>query len=92
MKKPLKGVEKPRLVYQHKNHNFTDGVNSPQAWQEGQAVTRAGSSPQVDPFTDPAWQERGEGRNPGMGEGSVIRGGGGCCSIVGLCEVLADSR
>ena len=28
-------------------------------------------SPQVDPFTDPAWQVRVGGGNPGMGEGSV---------------------
>ena len=41
------------------------GVNSPQAWQEGQVVTRAGSSPQVDPSTGPTWQGGG-GENPGM--------------------------
>ena len=50
---PVKGVGIAiayRLDYQpHFNYKYC-GVNSPQAQQDGQAVTRAGSSPQVDLF------------------------------------------
>ena len=63
------------LVYQQHNykHYIYVGVNRPQAWHEGQAVTRAGSSPQVDPITDPAWQEGGGGKKLGRGEGSEAK-------------------
>ena len=88
--KAIKGVEKPKLVYQqHSKCYIYGGVNSPQAWHEGQAVTSAGSSPQVDPFTDPAWKVGGGGKNPGMEEGSVTREGDDCCSIVWFGRVLA---
>ena len=44
----------------------------------------------MGPFIDPAWQVRGGGENPGMGEGSVTRQGDGCCSKVWFWIVLAN--
>ena len=52
---------------------------------------RAGGH-QVDPITDPAWQEGGGGKRPGRGEGSGTRWGNDCCSIEWFWRVLADSQ
>ena len=58
------------------------GVISPQAWQEGHIVTRAGSVPQVHLSAGPVQLGREGGEDQGIGEGSVARGENDCCSMV----------
>ena len=55
-------------------------------------VTRAGSVPQVQLPAGPI-QPGGEGgEDQGMGEGSVSRGAGDCCSTDWFMKVLSDSQ
>ena len=57
-----------------RNHiSFYFGVKSPQARQEGQAVTRAGSVPQVQWPAGLVQLEEGGGSCPGLSEGSDTR-------------------
>ena len=55
-------------------------------------VTRAGSVPQVQLPAGPVQPEGEGGEDQGMGERSVARGEGDCCSTVWFMKVLPDSQ
>ena len=55
-------------------------------------VTRAGSVPQVQLSAGPVQPGRDGGEDQGMGEGSVARGEGDCCSTFWFVKELADSQ